>query len=128
MITMLNTNHTKDDQASTFFGQHWCHTFKYKLFSNELPMLVQLQVKWSDLYHSTTCILCNDRLETQTHLWECYFTYQARVVTLNKAAKCLFNLIIKYHLKSSLILSDVMTLFYKQWGFLYRCLIPTLLH
>ena len=40
---MLNYNYTEKDSASTLFKQHHIRVFKYKLFSNELLILIHLK-------------------------------------------------------------------------------------
>ncbi len=40
---MLNHNITDKDKASTSFTQHRKRTFKYKIFSEELPTLVRFK-------------------------------------------------------------------------------------
>jgi hypothetical protein len=48
------------------------HTFRLKLFYDELPTLQNLQVRRADLYSQyTNCPSCNLMPETLNHLWTC---------------------------------------------------------
>src|SRR6266542_3450691 len=68
---MLNHNTSEKDQASTSFRQHRLRAFKYKIFSDELPMLVRLKIRRPDLYPRDEYLNCQRQPETQTHLWSC---------------------------------------------------------
>ena len=64
---MLNYNITDKDRAFTSFAQHRKRTFKYKLFSDELPTLARLKLCQPDLYPEDQCLACQRHRETQEH-------------------------------------------------------------
>jgi len=74
---MLNYNKSDKDKATTSFKQHRQRTFKYKLFTDELPTLYRLKIRRPDLYPTDVCLSCQQETEIQTHFWTC-LSYQAQ--------------------------------------------------
>ncbi len=64
---MLNYNVTESDRASTTFEQQRRRSFKYKIFSDELPTLTRLMTRRPDLYPNDVCLSCHRRSESQDH-------------------------------------------------------------
>ncbi len=83
---MLNYNVTDKDRASTSFTQHRMRTFKYKIFSEELPTLARLKQRRPDLYPVDECLSCRCHSETQAHLWICANQHAKWRSILNLAA------------------------------------------
>jgi len=73
LSTSFMLNHTSSDQdrSSTSFKQHRLRSFKYKIFSEELPILAKLKQRRPDLYLTDECLLCQRYAEIQAHLWLC---------------------------------------------------------
>src|SRR6266542_4939669 len=90
---MLNYNVTEKNRASTSFTQHRIRTFKYKLFSDELPTLHRLKQRRPDLYTVDECLFCQRHSETQTHLWQCCSQQDKWRSILNQAADKLMKLL-----------------------------------
>jgi len=84
---MLNYNASEQDKAATSFPQHRQRSFKYKLFSEELPTLTQLKIRRPDLYVDDKCLQCQYRPETQEHLWTCSQHQTTWRSILNRAAE-----------------------------------------
>jgi len=90
---MLNYNFSEKDRASTSFTQHCIRTFKYKIFSNELPTLTRLRQRRPDIYHIDECLFCQRHSETQDHLWYCSSQQDQWRAILNRAADQLMSII-----------------------------------
>ncbi len=90
---MLNNNQTDNDRSTTSFMQHHRRAFKYKLFISELLTLTQLNKRRPDLYKKPTCVLCNQKDESQEHIWTCSVHHHIWINLLSKAAHFLYDTI-----------------------------------
>ena len=86
---MLNYNFSDNDKSSTSFKQHRLRSFKYKIFSQELPTLSRMKLRRPDLYPSETCLSCFRTNETQVHFWTCPFHQDKWRDILDRAADML---------------------------------------
>jgi len=89
---MLNSNTFETDKGNTSFAQYRQRSFKYKIFSDELPTLSRLKRRRPDLYPSDTCLSCSQSSETQLHFWSCPSHQAQWINTLNRAADLLMQL------------------------------------
>ena len=92
---MLNYNISVKDTASTSFNQYRQRSFKYKVFSDELPILSYMRRHRPDIYPSEVCLSCQKYNESQIHFWTCPSHQDQWYATLNSAADMLMQLLQK---------------------------------
>src|SRR6266498_95458 len=110
---MLNYNVTDKDRASTSFSQHRMRSFKYKLFSDELPTLSRLKQRRPDLYATDECLFCHRHSETQAHLWTCSGQHDQWQATLTLAVEHFMQLLRDQAGRRLLTLESIQHLIYE---------------
>src|SRR2546429_1993312 len=69
-------NANREDTSTTrqylTFKENKKKAFKFKLMINELPIVEKLKIRHPHLYKKDlTCIRCNSKKETVSHIWKC---------------------------------------------------------
>lgn len=71
---ILNTNKSNESKNRKFLTmkENKAKNFKFKKMLDELPTLEKLKIRNPKVYKKETlCVLCNKKIETLPHLWEC---------------------------------------------------------
>ena len=121
---MLNFNTTEQDKASTSFKQHQQRSFKYKLFTCELPTLVTLKQRRPDLYALDTCLSCQQATETQDHIWLCQHNQAQWRSILSNAADCCLSLLKQLNTKTLPTKDTVHQLMHESRTFFTKGIVP----
>ncbi len=125
---MLNYSVTDNERASTSFSQHRMRTFKYKIFSNELPTLSRLKQRRPDLYTNDTCLFCQRHSESQEHLWTCSGQQDHWQDILNLAATHFMNTLKNQAARRIPMLEAVLHLIHESRTFISKGLVPSYLY
>ena len=120
---MLNYNVTEKDKASTSFEQHHRRSFKYKIFSDELPTLYRTRQRRPDLYPSDICLSCQQRTETQAHFWTCPEHQDIWRNILNRAADLLLQILQQNKAKHIPTLDEIRQSLHESRTFIFKGLV-----
>ncbi len=122
---MLNHNASDNDKATTLFKQHRQRTFKYKLFTDELPTLFRLRRRRPDLYPSDECLSYQRYPESQTHFWSCPSYQEQWRSIIDRAADMLLRLFLQHSPKQVPSLEVVQWHLHESRSFISKGIIST---
>ncbi len=122
---MLNSNTFETDKGNTSFAQYRQRSFKYKIFSDELPTLSRLKRRRPDLYPSDTCLSCSQSSETQLHFWSCPSHQAQWINTLNRAADLLMQLFRHSTFRNLPTLDQIITCLHESHTFISKGIVPS---
>jgi len=122
---MLNYNLSDKDNAATSFAQHRQRSFKYKIFSQELPTLSCMRRQRSDLYPSADCLSCQRHKEFQSHFWTCSSHQDQWRMILNQATTMLTNILHQSSSRHRLTHEQLQVCLHESRTFISKGIVPT---